>query len=593
MKTRILIIATAMLLSSGAVVNAQIADMGLEYWETAEKYKAQGDAKNSFKYYKKSAKEGNARGMWSLGCCYKEGYGTSKNAKEGYKWRKKAVDTNYKDEFLKSNSAADSVAIDRECRNTQEQIHYYRLAMETGDAWAFSNMAWLYYDGDGVKQDYNEAARLYAEAVEDKFRSDEVCSWVYAENRGIFHYTSWGFRQASNFLKSYPDAMYAYEYAKWRKYQTSADPFIESFNIGNPRAVAMVKKVANEGIGDAKKSSKKTLAMLMWTGEKPNIVPQDKAAAVEHWKDLTDDEEAVEMLIIAHGEGVYKADIPEKLYSKAKCSERMTTAANNGNLDAMLALAERLNSNESKAKWLEKAAEKGHKPAGQKLRQLASKWGDDVKWVYIDYAEKNNLYDSLYYQMLWKTQKGEKMLKVAKAMEAGVNVGLSENAVCEALSKECNSADDEYFPYQLRAAQSGDRYSCLRMAGLYDKAKQYEKAIEWYNKIKEKNGSDWFKLYTNYKLIGKETEAASALRASASEGYTEARVILGIEAPKPQTKTVYVTPEDKSCPKCNGNGDIACHNCNGTGVDYDKTCDDCHGRGRKRCWTCNGTGRRQ
>ena len=603
MKMRRFIIATAILLSSGAAVNAQVADLGLEYWQTAEKYSEQGDKKNAFKYYKKSAKEGCARGMWLLGKCYNEGYGTSENSKEGFKWLIKAVDTDPKDEYLVSEHAANIIGGEYDKgwwlpRDYQKGAHYYRVAMETGDAWGAYKLGIDYYYGEGVVKDIKEAARLFAVAVECKYRAEEVCAKI-CNNRTIFYKGDLGDYSIADFPKKYPDAMYALEYARWNIIPSQWEPFSNSLKNGDPRAIAMVKKMANEGSGAARKSARMTLAKLMWTGENPKVVAQDKSAAVEYWQEFTDNAVARERLIVAHGEGIYKSDIPKEWYSDIWLSEnegaykRLVSAANNGNYDAIIALAQ----STKKAEWLDKAAQKGHKPSALMLRQLASKNDTQARDGYIAYAEKNNLCDSLYYQLLWKTQKADNMLKVAKAMDAGVNVGLTEKVVCEELAKKCYSIDDEYFPFQLRVAQLGDGNSCLRMAGLYDKAKQYEKAIEWYSKIKKKEGSDWFKLYTCYKLLGKETEAASALRTSASEGYTEARVLLGIETPKP--KTVYVTTKDNSCPKCNGNGDVACHKCNGTGwnrggfLEEEGTCKWCHGRGRIECYDCLGTGRRR
>ena len=48
----------------------------------------------------------------------------------------------------------------------------------------------------------------------------------------------------------------------------------------------------------------------------------------------------------------------------------------------------------------------------------------------------------------------------------------------------------------------------------------------------------------------------------------------------------------RECPKCLGDGEIACSNCHGAGVidDKDTTCPSCHGEGMQKCSDCDGTG---
>ena len=43
---------------------------------------------------------------------------------------------------------------------------------------------------------------------------------------------------------------------------------------------------------------------------------------------------------------------------------------------------------------------------------------------------------------------------------------------------------------------------------------------------------------------------------------------------------------DRSCPECDGIGEVTCHACGGTG----SACGQCKGLGRCVCWPCDGSG---
>ena len=43
---------------------------------------------------------------------------------------------------------------------------------------------------------------------------------------------------------------------------------------------------------------------------------------------------------------------------------------------------------------------------------------------------------------------------------------------------------------------------------------------------------------------------------------------------------------NRSCPECDGLGEVTCDACDGRGTD----CEQCHGEGRYICRPCDGTG---
>ena len=48
----------------------------------------------------------------------------------------------------------------------QEAAKWYRKAAEQGDAWAQNNLGLMYHNGEGIEQDYQKAVKWYRKAAE-------------------------------------------------------------------------------------------------------------------------------------------------------------------------------------------------------------------------------------------------------------------------------------------------------------------------------------------------------------------------------------------------------------------------------------------
>ena len=122
-----------------------------------------------------AAKKGNADALFYMAELYREGNGVEENPEEALKFYKMAAENGSSDAQL---YLAESYRFGRDGfeKNFSEAIKWYKLAAENDNHDAMSALGFIYYDGDDVEQDYNEA---YYWFKKDGFR--ELPYFVYAE----------------------------------------------------------------------------------------------------------------------------------------------------------------------------------------------------------------------------------------------------------------------------------------------------------------------------------------------------------------------------------------------------------------------------
>lgn len=127
-------------------------------------YGDENDDYEAFKWYKKSAEQGNRNAQYGLSRCYMTGEGTRKNEYEGIKWLQKSAEQGYaKAENSLGSYFMYGIGVQKDIR---EALTLYKSAAEKGNTDAMVNLAMFFLDQDDEKE--NELGFEYAmEAAEN------------------------------------------------------------------------------------------------------------------------------------------------------------------------------------------------------------------------------------------------------------------------------------------------------------------------------------------------------------------------------------------------------------------------------------------
>ena len=137
--------------------------------------------------------QGNAKGQYSVGYMYREGYGVPQGYAEATRWWRKAAeqgDAKAQDGLGFAYKRGEGVAQDY-----AEAVRWYRKSAEQDYANAQYDLGYMYYYGYGVPQDRVVANRLFHEAAaqgnEDAQRAtglNRVRVHASAISRSCFHW---------------------------------------------------------------------------------------------------------------------------------------------------------------------------------------------------------------------------------------------------------------------------------------------------------------------------------------------------------------------------------------------------------------------
>lgn len=135
-----------------------------ECYEKGKKSYESKDYAEAYKWFKKSADQGNAKGQNALGVLYKNGYGVTKDPAEAAKLYQKAAEhgldkaqNNLGELYRDGNGVAKDYA---------EALKWFRKAAEQNHATGQANLGYMYEYGYGVNKDYAEAIKWYRKAAE-------------------------------------------------------------------------------------------------------------------------------------------------------------------------------------------------------------------------------------------------------------------------------------------------------------------------------------------------------------------------------------------------------------------------------------------
>ncbi len=189
-----------------------------------------------------------------------------------------------------------------------KDIEKYRVkAAELGSIWAYWNLAYEFYE-DHM---YADAAKYFAMAAEQPFEWQRVCDYIL-RHKPISYRTNLGYTY-TDFTEKYPDAHYAYEYARYRLgLEENYPPLEQSVPQNSAFALKKLVELADQGVYNTLTRSFRYL----WTGEMSNL-PKNRQKAVE-LLDKNPNEKQVNILrAIAKGAGLYEGNISLETYKRA------------------------------------------------------------------------------------------------------------------------------------------------------------------------------------------------------------------------------------------------------------------------------------
>jgi TPR repeat protein len=136
----------------------------------------------AFKWYERSAEQGNARGQGIIGYCYGEGFGVGTDEAKAMKYYRLAAAQGETVAIYNIGYCfEDGLGVEKDMI---EAVKWYTLAAEQGNAFAQNSLGYCYEDGIGVQQDFQEAAKWYKLSANQGYPWAQ-CNLGYCNQNGI------------------------------------------------------------------------------------------------------------------------------------------------------------------------------------------------------------------------------------------------------------------------------------------------------------------------------------------------------------------------------------------------------------------------
>ena len=149
------------------------------------KDKSKINYKKAFEMFYEASLLGNADAQCCLGCCYKNGYGTTKDYIKSKEWYDKSA-KNENSRALRHIGFLyhDGIGVEQDIKKA---IEWYDKAINAGDISSMVTKGAIFYYGiGGIPIDYEEAVKLYTRAAE---KGDDDGMWrlarCYAKGKGV------------------------------------------------------------------------------------------------------------------------------------------------------------------------------------------------------------------------------------------------------------------------------------------------------------------------------------------------------------------------------------------------------------------------
>lgn len=143
----------------------QLANMYYDLKEIDKHYK------KAFKWYSEAAKQGYADAQYKLGCMYRKGEGIEKSYQEAVKWYEKAADQKHIPSLME---LGDMYAVgDWVTKNSEKMFECYKQAADEGGELAQCLVAYCFFCGDEIAQDFAKAEEYLLKCVSGKKMTKE------------------------------------------------------------------------------------------------------------------------------------------------------------------------------------------------------------------------------------------------------------------------------------------------------------------------------------------------------------------------------------------------------------------------------------
>ena len=188
------------------------------------------DRARAFELYQKAAAQGHAESQYSLGYMYANGDGVAKDAEKAFFWYCKAAAQGHEKAARMAKGLEGRIATERKneqvlSRQEQDRLRREQLLERArqGGVGELCRLADKYYEGDGVEEDCEEAARLFRMAAEQGYAYAQYSlGYMYENGEGVdedfYEAVEWycksaeqGYEDARDALENLKDEMVADE----------------------------------------------------------------------------------------------------------------------------------------------------------------------------------------------------------------------------------------------------------------------------------------------------------------------------------------------------------------------------------------------
>jgi len=128
------------------------------------------NTKAAIVWYQKAAEKREPRAAYNLGLMFANGSGVAKNMATAVEWFKKAAEMNYENNAFGTDAGA---------------VEWYKQVAEEANARASQTVGRIYYNGDGIPKNREEAAKWFRRAA-------DLGNLEATYNLGTMYYEGWG-----------------------------------------------------------------------------------------------------------------------------------------------------------------------------------------------------------------------------------------------------------------------------------------------------------------------------------------------------------------------------------------------------------------